>query len=57
MLERALLPGMVDVLGPEEGRRLLLDSLPCLEAAAEAARRNLGVDTLQPLLRLIRRLE
>jgi hypothetical protein len=36
---------------------LLLDSLPCLEAAAEQARRNLGVDTLQPLLRLIRRVE
>ena len=41
----------------QEGRRLLLDSLPCLEAAAEQARRNLGVDTLQPLLRLIRRVE
>ena len=53
VLERALLPGIVEALGPEEGRRLLLDSLPCLEAAAETARRNLGVDTLQPLLRLI----
>ena len=57
VLERALLPGTVEALGREEGRRLLLDSLPSLEAAAEAARRNLGVDTLQPLLRLIRRLE
>ena len=56
VLERALLPGIVEALGEEEGRRLLLDSLPCLEAAAEKARRNLGVDTLQPLLRLIRRL-
>ena len=55
VLERALLPGIVDALGLEEGQRLLLDSLPCLEAAAEAARRNLGVDTQQPLLRLIRR--
>ena len=55
VLERALLPGIVEALGQEEGRRLLLDSLPCLQAAAEAARRNLGVDTLQPLLRLIRR--
>ena len=56
MLERALLPGIIEALGEEEGRRLLLDGLPCLEAAAEKARRNLGVDTLQPLLRLIRRL-
>ena len=55
VLERALLPGIVEALGQEEGRRLLLDSLPCLEAAAATARRNLGVDTLQPLLRLIRR--
>lgn len=55
VLERALLPGIVEALGQEEGRRLLLDSLPCLQAAAETARRNLGVDTLQPLLRLIRR--
>ena len=55
VLERALLPGISEALGQEEGRRLLLGSLPCLEAAAETARRNLGVDTLQPLLRLIRR--
>ena len=54
VLERALLPGVVEALGQEEGRRLLLDSLSSLEAAAETARRNLGVDTLQPLLRLIR---
>ena len=54
VLERALLPGIVEALGQEEGQRLLLDSLPCLQAAAESARRNLGVDTLQPLLRLIR---
>ena len=56
VLERALLPGVVEALGQEEGRRLLLDSLPSLEAAANEARRNLGVDTLLPLLRLIRRL-
>ena len=56
VLERALLPGIAEAVGQEEGRRLLLDSLPCLEAAAEQARRNLGVDTLQPLLRLIRRM-
>ncbi len=56
VMGRALLPGIVEALGQEEGRRLLLDSLPCLEAAAEKARRNLGVDTLQPLLRLIRRM-
>ena len=56
VLERALLPGVVDALGQVEGWRLLLDSLPRLEAAAEEARRNLGVDMLQPLLRLIRRL-
>ncbi len=57
VLERALLPGIVEAMGQEEGRCLLLDSLPCLEATAEKARRNLGVDTLQPLLRLIRRME
>lgn len=56
VLEGALLPGIVEAVGREEGRRLLLDSLPCLEAAAGKARRNLGVDTLQPLLRLIRRM-
>ena len=56
VLQRALLPGIFEAMGWEEGRRLLLDSLPCLEAAAETARRNLGVDTLQPLLRLIRRM-
>ena len=57
VLERALLPGVVEALGQEEGRRLMLDSLPSLEAAADEARRNLGVDTLLPLLRLIRRLK
>ena len=55
VLEGALLPGIVEALGQEEGRHLLTDSLPALETAAEKARRNLGVDTLQPLLRLIRR--
>ena len=54
VLERALLPGVTEALGPEEGRRLLLNSLPHLETAAEQARRNLGVDTMQPLLRMIR---
>ena len=57
VLERALLPGAVQALGGEEGRRLLLDSLPRLEDAAVEARRNLGVDTLQPLIELIRRME
>ena len=56
VLERALLPGVLEALGREEGRRLLLDNLPRLETAAAQARRNLGVDTLQPLLRIIRRL-
>lgn len=56
VLERALLPGIVQALGEEEGRRLLLDTLPRLEAAAVEARRNLGVDTLRPLLKLIRRI-
>ena len=57
VLERALLPGAVQALGREEGRHLFLESLPRLEDAAAEARRNLGVDTLQPLLRLIRRME
>ena len=56
VLERALLPGVIDALGQEEGKRLLLNALPQLETAAGEARRNLGVDTLQPLLRVIRRL-
>ena len=54
VLEQALLPGVIEALGRDEGRHLLLDSLPRLETAAEEARRNLGVDTLQPLLRSIR---
>lgn len=56
VLEQALLPGVIAALGQEEGKRLLLNSLPQLETAAESARRNLGVDTLGPLLRIIRRL-
>ena len=56
VLERALLPGVIEALGREEGRRLLVSNLPHLETAAAQARRNLGVDTLQPLLRVIRRL-
>ena len=56
VLERALLPGVIEALGREEGRRLLVTNLPHLETAAAQARRNLGVDTLQPLLRMIRRL-
>ena len=56
VLERALLPGVIDALGQEEGKHLLFNGLPQLETAAEEARRNLGVDTLQPLLRVIRRL-
>ena len=57
VLQRALLPGIIEALGPAEARHLLLSSLPRLETAAEEARRNLGVDTLDPLLRLIRRLK
>lgn len=56
VLERAVLPGVIEALGREEGRHLLVESIPHLETAAEEARRNLGVDTLQPLLRVIRRL-
>jgi hypothetical protein len=54
VLEHALLPGVIEALGQGEGKRLLVDSLSYLEAAAEEARRNLGTDTLQPLLRLVR---
>lgn len=56
VLEEVLLPGVLDALGEAAGRALLQETLPALEAEAERARRNLGVDLHQPLLRLIRQL-
>ncbi|GIX46790.1 MAG: hypothetical protein KatS3mg131_1001 [Candidatus Tectimicrobiota bacterium] len=56
-VEEVLLPGILDALGPEAGRALLLAALPRLEAEAAQSRRQLGVDLQQPLLAAIRRLE
>lgn len=56
VIEHALLPGVLDVLGEETGRALLLAELPQLIAEAEQIRRNLGVDMQQPLLHGIRQL-
>jgi hypothetical protein len=51
--EQVILPGLFDTLGVEEGRALLLAELPHLEAEAERARKNLGVDLQRPLLTAI----
>lgn len=56
VIEGALLPGVLDALGPGEGRALLHAELPCLEAEAEQAAKHLGVDLQQPLLKAIRAL-
>ena len=56
LIDGALLPGIFDVLGPDEGRTLLLAELPQLEAEAEQAAKNLGVNLQQPLLKAIRAL-
>jgi hypothetical protein len=56
VIEEALLPGVLDALGPDEGRSLLHAELPRLEAEAEQATKNLGVDLQQPLLKAIRAL-
>ncbi len=56
VLEHALLPGILDVLGQDEGRELLRAELPQLEAEAESAAQRLGVNLPQPLLDAIRTL-
>jgi hypothetical protein len=56
VIEHALIPGILDALGEEAGRALLLAELPQLVAEAEQIRRNLGVDMQQPLLHGIRQL-
>ncbi|WP_089718046.1 hypothetical protein [Candidatus Entotheonella palauensis] len=56
VLEQALLPGILDVLGQDEGRELLRAELPQLEAEAELAAQRLGVNLQQPLLNAIRAL-
>jgi len=56
VLEHALLPGVLDALGPEEGRALIRAELPQLEREAEQTARNLGVNLHQPLLTAIRAL-
>lgn len=53
VLEQALLPGILDVLGPDEGRALLHAELPQLEAEAEQAAQSLGGNLQQPLLNAI----
>ena len=56
VLEHALIPGVLDALGGQEGQALLQAELPQLEAEAQRAARNLGVDLQQPLLNAIRAL-
>jgi hypothetical protein len=56
VLEQILLPGILDVLGQEEGRALLRAEVPQLEAEAELATQRLGVNLQQPLLNAIRAL-
>ena len=56
VIEGSLLPGVLDALGSGEGRTLLHAELPRLEAEAEQAAKNLGVDLQQPLLKAIRAL-
>ena len=53
VLEQAILPGILQALGEQAGRALLLAELPCLEAAAHQTRQNLGVDLQRPLLTAI----
>jgi hypothetical protein len=53
VLEQALLPGILDVLGQDEGRALLRAELPQLKAEAELAAQRLGVNLQQPLLNAI----
>jgi hypothetical protein len=53
VIEGALLPGVLDALGSGEGRALLHAELPRLEAEAQQAVQNLGVDLQQPLLKAI----
>jgi hypothetical protein len=57
MLEQAILPGILDALGADQGRRLLLAELPVLEDEAGKTARNLGVDLQRPLLNAIRALQ
>lgn len=56
IIEQVLIPGVMDGLGQQEGRSLLQEALPGLEAHAAQTRRNLGVDLQQPLVEAIRRL-
>lgn len=56
VLDNALLPGILDVLGQDEGRELLRAELPQLEAEAKLASQRLGVSLQQPLLNAIRAL-
>ena len=56
VLDDVLLPGILDALGADEGRDLLRAELPQLEAEAELATQQLGVNLQQPLLNAIRAL-
>ena len=49
-MDEALIPGVLDALGAEVGRTLLLEALPYLEEEAQKTARNLGVEVYQPLL-------
>jgi len=56
ILDHVLLPGILQALGVQEGRALLLAELPRLEAEARQTQQNLGVDLQRPLLMAIRKL-
>jgi hypothetical protein len=56
VIEEVILPGILDTLGPDEGRTLLTAALPQLEAEAERARQHLGVDLQRPLLTALQQL-
>lgn len=57
VMEEALIPGVLDALGPEEGHTLLLEALPYLEEEARKTARNLGVAVNQPLLQALYNLQ
>lgn len=56
IIVEVLIPGMFDALGVPEGKALLRDALPALEAEADRIRQYLGVDMQQPLLQHVRAL-
>ncbi len=56
IVEGVIIAGIFDALGAEEGRLMLREALPRLEAHSEQTRQNLGVNLQRPLLQAIRKL-